>query len=93
MATPAWETQMWEELNSLPAEQQIVVSGQYISLITHQVLTALSNFRGDAAERALAEVDGNAEVLADRIGSRKAVIERLASGARVRRRQKEAFSL
>jgi fatty acid desaturase len=88
MAT--WETQLWDELNSLPVQQQIVVSGQIMTHITHHLLTELAEFRRDAALRAVEELGQDPASVAESIGSRRSVIERLAADARAAKREKRA---
>lgn len=88
--TPAWEAQLWAELDALPVEQQIVEAGELIIYITHNLLTALSHYRGDAAERAVSQPGMNPALVADHIGSRRTVIERLVSASRQRKREAEA---
>lgn len=81
-----WETELWNELNALPPDAQIVVSGQVISHITHDLLTRLSDFRCDAAQRAVEEPGMDAGRVADKVGSRRSVIERLAARSRANKR-------
>lgn len=82
MENKTWVKALWDELNDLSDEQQIVESGELITYVTHVLLTQLSEYRCDAALRCLEKPGASLDSVAESIGSRRSVIERLVSRAR-----------
>lgn len=90
MENKIWVKALWDELNDLSDEQQIVESGELITYVTHTLLTQLSEFRCDAALRAIEAPGSDPQAVADAIGSRRSVIERLVARARADQRVRAA---
>jgi uncharacterized protein (DUF2461 family) len=87
-----WEQTLWDELDELPADQQIIATGEYITHITQELLTQLGRHRRLAVVRALEPEGMDATRLAETIGSRPTTINRLAEEGRVIMRREDAHA-
>jgi len=85
-ALPRWEETLRADLNSMSADEQIITSGEWITHITRNLLTELGRHRRMVIWQELEDPDVDAGILADRLGSRRTTIERLAAEARLLRR-------
>lgn len=83
---PHWEDVLWQDLAALPPEEQIVVSGEWITHITQSLLTRLGRHRRFVVKEAISRDGMDAALLADKIGGRRSTLERLASEARALQR-------
>lgn len=78
----AWEETMWAELDALPAEEQIVITGEWITRMTQTLLPALGGRRREKVLEVLAQPGWDYSRLADSIGARRTTIMRLAEEGR-----------
>ena len=86
----SWENALWNELEALTPDQQIIQSGTTISYITSTLLPKLADYRRATIQTEMRKPGTTAGTLADRIGTRASTIKRLASEAHQRSRSEEA---
>jgi hypothetical protein len=79
---PGWETALWNELDAMTLDEQIVASGSWITYISRELLTELGAHRRRLIAQAVREPGVDDGVLADRLGSRRSTITRLAEEGR-----------
>lgn len=79
---PQWQKVLWDELSQLSTDEQIIVSGQWITDISRNLLTELGAHRRRLIAEAVREEGVDDGVLADRLGSRRSTITRLAEQGR-----------
>lgn len=82
----AWEETLWEELDTLGADERIIQSGMTISYITNTLLPKLADYRRQQILTEMREEGVTAGTLADRLGTRASTIKRLVSEAHHRDR-------
>jgi hypothetical protein len=82
-----WEKELWQELETLPEEDRVVVAGAWIVDITRKLLPALAGYRREAVLAVLDRPGWDATRLAETIGSRRTTITRLAEEARAKQRK------
>lgn len=80
--TPQWQKVLWDELSQLSPDEQIIVSGTWITDISRNLLTDLGAHRRRLIAQAVREPGVDDGVLADRLGSRRSTITRLAEEGR-----------
>jgi HAMP domain-containing protein len=81
-----WEEVLWAELDELEKTVQIVTLGEWITRINQHLLSELAGKRREIILE-LVENGWDHGLLADEIGAKRNTISRLASEARVARRQ------
>jgi hypothetical protein len=86
-----WEEQMWAELNALPETDQIIVTAEWITRITQDVLPRLGKHRRSVVLDLLARPEWDPTKLAETIGARRGTITRLAEEGRAARREDRAI--
>lgn len=80
-----WEKQLWEEIDSVPAAEQIVLAGDIITRVTRILLPALGN-RRRAKVLALIDSGLSSVQVAESIGARPSTVARLLEeGRKIRR--------
>jgi hypothetical protein len=79
---PQWEQTLWDELNQMTPDEQIIASGQWITHISRELLTELGAHRRRVIAAAVREPGMDDGRLADRLGSRRSTISRLAEEGR-----------
>lgn len=84
--TQQWVEAMWTELDSMPLEQQVVAAGEWITLMTQELLPQLGKQRRARIVEILKQDDWDAIKLAETIGSRPSTITRLAEEGRAQER-------
>jgi hypothetical protein len=85
-----WEDVLWTDLKEMNIDEQFIVSGEWTTYITRGLLPDLARYRRFVLLDALSEEGVDSGVLADRLGGRRATIDRLASEARALRRDEAA---
>jgi hypothetical protein len=85
--TERWVQALWEELAELGPLQQIVTAGEWITLITQEILPALGDRRREMIVEVLDQPGMDHTTVAELIGSRRTAIKRLAEEGRAKRRQ------
>ena len=83
----SWETTLWDELEALDSDQQIIQSGTTISYITSTLLPKLADYRRQVIQTEMRKPGTTAGTLADRIGTRASTIKRLAAEAHQRNKE------
>lgn len=77
-----WEETMWAQLDALPADEQIITTGEWITRMTQTLLPALGGRRREKVLEVLAQPGWDYSRLADSIGARRTTIVRLAEEGR-----------
>lgn len=85
--TSKWEEAMWAELEQMSPQDQVVATGEWITMMTQQLLPALARHRRLTVVAILESDDWDATKLAETIGSRPGTIQRLAEEGRAALRQ------
>lgn len=83
-----WEEQLWKEIDSVPATEQIVLTGDIITKVTRILLPALGN-RRRAKVVALVDSGMTAVQVAESIGARPSTVSRLLEEGRKNRRMEQ----
>lgn len=84
---PKWKEAMYEELATMPLVDQVVATGDWITLMTQELLPRLAQIRRSAIVSILADEEWDPVRLAETIGSRPGAIKRLAEEGRRQERQ------
>lgn len=79
---PQWVQAMWKELDTYSEPEQIVIAGQFITLMTNDLLTQLGERRRVLAATLLLRPGMDTTSLAEQIGSRRNAVARLAEEGR-----------
>lgn len=88
-----WEDQLWEEIDSVPKADQIVLAGDVITRMTRILLPALGNRR---RARVVELIEGglSSVQLAESIGARPSTVSRLLEeGRKIRRMERREEEL
>lgn len=88
-----WEDQLWEEIDSVPEADQIVLAGDVITRMTRILLPALGNRR---RARVVELIEGglSSVQLAESIGARPSTVSRLLEeGRKIRRMERREEEL
>jgi|SRR5262245_2702435 len=90
----SWEEKLWDELDELSLIEQYVATGEWIDLISRQLLVDLARRRRQVVLQVLALPEWDATKLAEEVGTRRGAIIRLAeegrADARAERKRVEA---
>jgi hypothetical protein len=89
---PEWPDRLWAELVYLEPEDQVRVSGEWISYITHELLPALASRRRSLVAEVVDRPDWTPSRLAETIGSTESAMKRLATEGRKLRGQQDPDS-
>lgn len=84
-----WQETMWAELEAMDDVDQIVASGEWITIMTQTLLPALGQRRRRKILEVLNRPEWDKTRLAETIGSRSATINRLAEEGRAMIRESE----
>lgn len=86
--TPAWLTAMREELSNMNWVDQFVAASHWMTLVTTEVLPELGTVRRTATAQQLLVPGWDATRLAETVGTRPSIMERLGEeGRRILRRE------
>lgn len=79
---PKWKEKLWDELDNLSLVEQFTTAGDWIELISRDVLVELAAHRREVVLQILALPEWDATKLAEEVGSRRGAILRLAEEGR-----------
>lgn len=77
-----WEAVLWAQLDSMPPEDRIKISGDWIVHLTQTLLPDLALYRREEVAKLMEHPEWNPQRLAETIGSRTVAINRLAREGR-----------
>jgi hypothetical protein len=86
-----WQETMWSELDELEPLEQFAVSGEWITQMQQGLVPALAERRRAKLIEATEAVGGDYYLIAERIGSRKATVERLVNEGRAQKRGRDQY--
>ena len=86
-----WQEAMWAELAELEPLEQFAVSGEWITEMQQNLVPALAGRRRAKLIEATEEAGGDYYLIAERIGSRKATVERLVNEGRAQKRGRDQY--
>lgn len=87
-----WEDNLWSELESLPPAERFIRAGEWTSLITHEMLTALADARRQAVLEAV-EGGTDATAFAESVGASHQAVRRFLADARREQRARGKLPL